>query len=157
APASHGLIRAALERPEGVLLEDAQADPEYGQNESVAATGARSVVAAAIVWDEQPIGAIYLENNDGPGKFDRGSLDLARAFGRLVAGPLRRGLPHSRMHEELARARLALAGTREDDARLFARYRGIVGRSAAVKKLLRSLDRIADRPLPVLVTGESGT
>src|SRR5262249_36595077 len=53
--------------------------------------------------------------------------------------------------------RLALQGTRDEDARLFARYRGIVGRSAAIKKLLRSLDKIADRPLPVLVTGESGT
>jgi diguanylate cyclase (GGDEF)-like protein len=156
-PASHSLIRAALERRDGILMADVRADSEHGENESALAAGARSVVAAPIPWGEDVIGAIYLEDSNEAGRFDQAALELVRAFGKLVAGPLRRGLLHSRTLDELARARVALRGTPEDDERLFARYSEIVGRSAAMRKLLRLLDRLADRPLPVLVTGESGT
>jgi Nif-specific regulatory protein len=157
APASHGLLRAALASKQGILLQDAQADVELGRHESVAASGARSVVGAPILHGDEVLGAIELENNVGPGLFDRAALDLVRAFGRIVGGPIRRGLLHRRALDELARAQVALRGTREEEARLLDRYRGIVGRSAALKRLLRTIDRIADRPLPVLINGESGT
>src|SRR5204863_7759329 len=81
APASHGILRAALGKADGILLVDAQADSEAGRFESVAATGVRSVVAAPIVLGSQGdrrelrgdnvLGAIYLENNAGPGRFDK--------------------------------------------------------------------------------------
>jgi transcriptional regulator with PAS, ATPase and Fis domain len=103
------------------------------------------------------VGAIYLEDVDKPGRFDRTHLDLVRAFGRLLGGPVRRGLLHRKTLEELARTQLALRGTRDEDVRLHARYRGIIGKSAAVKKMLRTLERISDRPHAVLIQGESGT
>src|SRR5579883_604355 len=74
--ASHSLIRAALERKDGILIADVRADSEHGENESALAAGARSVVAAPIPWGEDAIGAIYLEDSNEAGRFDHAALEL---------------------------------------------------------------------------------
>jgi transcriptional regulator with PAS, ATPase and Fis domain len=79
------------------------------------------------------------------------------ACGRLIAGPIRRATLHEARGEELQKARVKLARSNESEIIHRRRYSNIVGESAAMKKLFRLLDRLADSIHPVLIHGESGT
>jgi two-component system response regulator HydG len=62
---------------------------------------------------------------------------------------LERAIQHRTLGEEVKRLRLAVAESR--------RYGELLGASPAMRKVYALLDRIADSPASVLVTGETGT
>jgi transcriptional regulator with GAF, ATPase, and Fis domain len=82
--------------------------------------------------------------------------ELARANADLVSA-------HERLEELLGRRTEQLAATRRDlkETRAALRshfgYAGLVGTSAAMRKLYAILERIKDTDVPVLIIGESGT
>lgn len=130
------------------------------------------------------IGALYLETRLRPGSRFRAELPTLAAFAdqaaiaiesaRLIDENRRRAEELAVINAELesAKERLAerlgarteqLASARRDlkKARRELRgrfgYAGLVGTSAAMRRVYALLDRIKDTDVPVLVTGESGT
>jgi len=154
---SQRIVREVLETRSATLVDDALADDRYKGSESIAALKLRSVLAAPILWGKEVVGLIALTNSSVAGRFGQEERDLLLAFGRLIAGPIRRQLLHQARHEELERARAALARTAESESRRRQRYANIIGESAAMKKLFRLLDRLSESNHPVLIHGESGT
>ncbi len=131
-----------------------------------------------------PIGALYLETRTRRGHLFEREVGVLRAFAdqaaiaienaRLLAENTRRAdaLAHANIELEAARARLAgqldqktvqLEITRKDlkDTRAVLRghfgYHGLVGTSAAMRRLYALVDRVKDTDIPLLITGESGT
>ncbi len=154
---SQGIVRQVEKARSAVLVSDARTDERFKERESIIAEGARSIVAAPILWGETVVGVIYLDNRSVAGGFGDEARDLLLACARLIAGPIRRQVIHQARAEELERAKLALSRTAESEILTRRRYTNIVGESAAMKKLFRLLDRLADSAHPVLIHGESGT
>ena len=140
-----------------VLVQDAQSDPRFQGAESVVMQGLRAVLAVPIPFGKEVVGAVWLERRGVQKPFGNEERDLALAFARLVAGPVRRELLHQAEHGELERVRAALSRTAEAETRRRQRYAHIVGDSAAMKRLFHLLDRVAETSHPVLIYGESGT
>ncbi|MCO5168594.1 MAG: sigma 54-interacting transcriptional regulator [Planctomycetes bacterium] len=154
---SQGIVGEVLRTRSAVLVGDAQLDDRFKGRQSIVTQGLRSVIAAPILWAKEVVGVIYLDNRSAVDRFAEPERDLLLAFGRLVAGPIRRQALHQAQASELEKARLALARTAELEARRRHRYANIIGESAAIKKLFRFLDRLSESHHPVLIHGESGT
>jgi transcriptional regulator with GAF, ATPase, and Fis domain/predicted Ser/Thr protein kinase len=130
------------------------------------------------------IGALYLETRLRPGTEFVGELPTLAAFAdqvaiaienaRLVTESAGRAAELEVTNQELTRARAKLEellGHRTaqlDEAKRDLRttravlrghfgYQGLVGTSAAMRKVYALIDRIKDADVPVLITGESGT
>ncbi|HEU4408296.1 MAG TPA: sigma 54-interacting transcriptional regulator [Polyangiaceae bacterium] len=131
-----------------------------------------------------PIGALYLETRTRRGNLFEREVGVLRAFAdqaavaienaRLLDENARRADALARANAELEAARARLAGqldqktvqleiTRKDlkDTRAVLRghfgYHGLVGTSAAMRRVYALVDRVKDTDIPVLITGESGT
>jgi diguanylate cyclase (GGDEF)-like protein len=154
---SQGIVQEVLRTRSAVLVKDAQLDQRFKGRESVVTQGLRAVIAAPILWAKDVVGLIYLDNRSVTDRFGDAQRDLLLAFGRLVAGPIRRQALHQQRQDELERARAALARTAEVEGKRRHRYANIIGESAAMKKMFRLIDRLAESHHPVLLHGESGT
>jgi transcriptional regulator with GAF, ATPase, and Fis domain/tetratricopeptide (TPR) repeat protein len=131
-----------------------------------------------------PIGALYLETRTRRGHLFEREVNVLRAFAdqaaiaienaRLLEENTRRADALARANAELEAARARLAGrldqktvqleiTRKDlkDTRAVLRghfgYHGLVGTSAAMRRVYALVDRVKDTDIPLLITGESGT
>jgi transcriptional regulator with GAF, ATPase, and Fis domain len=173
---SKSVALLAFESGEPVTTTDAQADARFREHRSVMALDLRYVLAVPLVVRGRPSGAIYVDSRAGA-RFDERRLALVRALGdqaaialdnaRLTAELKRRQRRIERQSRRLAQ-RLVERETELDRARReLERQAGespgslgrgaIVGRSPAIGRVFRLLDRIQATDLPVVITGESGT
>jgi diguanylate cyclase (GGDEF)-like protein len=154
---SQGVLREAETTRSAVLVEDALQDARFSARESIVTEGARSVLAAPILWSEDVVGIVYLDDKSKPGAFGAEERDLVLACCRLVAGPIRRQAIHEERARELYRTKAALARTADAEKQRARRYSHIIGRSVTMQRLFNLLDRLANSAHPVLIHGESGT
>jgi transcriptional regulator with GAF, ATPase, and Fis domain len=175
---------AAMREDRCVLTEDAVADGRFDTRSSVVRLGLRSVVCAPMRFRGRVLGAIYLDDDDRAGAFSARDVRLIEAFAGQAAVALEHWIQrreaaerrreavrqarriarlNERMRRVLRRRTLALRRAKEDLAKqadelgLRYRYDQIVGRSPAMSRVLRLVDRVTDLTLPVLIVGESGT
>ncbi|HTJ82446.1 MAG TPA: sigma 54-interacting transcriptional regulator, partial [Polyangiaceae bacterium] len=174
---SRSIAEQAIASGEPVLTIDAASDDRFRANLSVHAMRLRSVIAVPIRSPDGVMGALYLDNRFSEARFVRADADLLMAFADQVALALRtarilddlrrqtRELDAARRSaEELAHDRELAIERLEDEARARQEalthrhdFGSIVGRGAAMARVFRTLDRVIDAPLPILVLGESGT
>jgi transcriptional regulator with GAF, ATPase, and Fis domain len=175
---------AAMREDRCVLTEDAVADGRFDAQDSVVRLGLRSVVCAPMRSRGRVLGAIYLDDDDRAGAFSARDVRLIEAFAGQAAVALEHWIQrreaaerrreavrqsrriarlNDRLRRVLRRRTLALRRAKEDLAKqadelgLRYRYDQIVGRSPAMGRVLRLVDRVTDLSLPVLIVGESGT
>jgi diguanylate cyclase (GGDEF)-like protein len=154
---SQGIVREVERLRSAVLVADAMADDRFRERQSIVTEGIRSVIAAPILWGEEVVGILYLDNKSVVDRFGQEDRDLLLACGRLIAGPVRRTLLHQARGDELEKARARLARSTESEILHRQRYSNIIGESAAMKAMFRLMDRLLDSGHPVLIHGESGT
>ncbi|MDF1700491.1 MAG: sigma 54-interacting transcriptional regulator [Planctomycetota bacterium] len=167
-----------------VLSEDMQMDDRFDGNASVANLKLRSLVCVPVLAADGVFGAIYLDNAFEKGQFDGWDVRMLESFASLASIALRNARERreiamrrreavrqsrriERLNDRLRKAlRIrtnALRRAREDLAKqadelgLKYSYEQIVGRSPAMRSVLRLVDRVTDLTIPVLVVGESGT
>ncbi len=171
---SSSLVRRAIEAGEVVVSDNVRVDPRLASVESVAAE-VTSILCVPIVARAAVHGAIYLDRRARGRPFDEDAVAAARAIGAMLASSLvtARTLTdlETRTGElETARAELADALAtrtlkRDQVQRQLAEARdhlpagasGLVGRGAAMKRLLTTIGRVAASDVPVLIAGETGT
>jgi serine/threonine-protein kinase PknK len=184
---SRSVAERVIREGEAVIATSAQDDARLAKAVSVHQLMIQSIACVPICGPPpagRTIGALYVETRIRPGTRFRDELPTLAAFAdqaaiaiegaRLLAENRRRAEELEVANEELlaAQAKLAealgrrteqLAHARRDlkQARLELRshfgYRGLVGTSAAMRKLYALIDRVKDADVPVLITGESGT
>jgi transcriptional regulator with GAF, ATPase, and Fis domain len=184
---SRSVAERVIREGEPVVATSARDDERLAEAVSVHQLMIQSIACVPIRGAPpagKTIGALYLETRLRPGVRFREELPTLAAFAdqaaiaiegaRLLDELRRRSEELERANTELAAARdkLAerldarteqLASARRDlkQARAELRghfgYAGLVGTSAAMRKVYALIDRIKDTDVPILVTGESGT
>jgi serine/threonine-protein kinase PknK len=184
---SRSVAERVIRDGEPVIATSARDDERLAQAVSVHQLMIQSIACVPIRGAPpagQTIGALYLETRLRPGVRFRDELPTLAAFAdqaaiaiegaRLMSELRTRSEELEKANAELeeAKARLAerlgarteqLASARRDlkQARQELRghfgYAGLVGTSAAMRKVYALIDRIKDTDVPVLITGESGT
>ena len=147
AELSSGIIAEALATGQTISTASAVEDPRFRDQQSVQAKGIRAVLCAP-VGDAPALGVLYLQERAAPGPFPERDRALAELFARHLAPLADRLL----VREEV---RVGVDHTRELRARLS--VEGLAGTSRALAEVLRQVVVAAPVPVPVLITGESGT
>jgi DNA-binding NtrC family response regulator len=174
---SRSVAEQVAQTGEPVLTASAMDDPRFAAARSVHQLALESIVCVPIRSPERVLGTIYIENRFSQGRFSEEHLRLAQALADQVALALESGrleralceraeeLERARgelarrvevQEDELARLEREVRRTREETA-LRHEYGEIIGRGAAMRRLLETLDRVSDTSLPVLIEGATGT
>jgi transcriptional regulator with GAF, ATPase, and Fis domain len=181
---SRSIAERVVQTGEPFVAMDALSDARVSDYVSVHSLMLKSVACVPIRSRADVIGALYLETRLRPAAMFDDELPTLAAFAdqvaiaietaRLVSENQKRALELEQANEELAAARdkleqllgrrtEQLKTTRESlrTAREAIRghfgYGGIVGTSAAMRRVYAIVDRVKDADVPVLITGESGT
>ncbi len=174
---SRSIAEQAIASAQPVVTVDAASDARFSGNASVHAMRLRSVIVVPIRSAEGVLGALYLDNRFAAARFGVADVDLLMAFAdqlALALGAARRveelrartrELERERARvQELARGQAREIDRLEEELKLRQEalehrhdFSAILGRGPAMRRLLATLDRVIDAPVPVLVLGESGT
>ena len=181
---SISVAQLAIREGRSVLTADAAIDGRFDGMESVVNLGLHSIVCVPLKAKDKTLGVIYIDNAEITGAFGprdvrhlevfaaQASVALEQCRSRREAKQRRREILkqsrrierlNERLRRILRRRTDALKQAREDllqqadELGLKYRYDQIIGRSPAMRNVLRLVDRVTDLALPVLVVGESGT
>jgi transcriptional regulator with GAF, ATPase, and Fis domain/predicted Ser/Thr protein kinase len=182
---SRSIAQKVLASKKPVISLDARRDASMQGYASVHALALQAVACVPIPGRSgKPIGALYIETRLSPGNEFEQELPTLSAFAdqvglaietaRLVTENVNRAAEladtnaklesaHARLHELLGdrTQKLKVARRRLRDAHdtLYGHfgYQGMVGTSAAMRRLYSLIDRVKDTDVPVLIAGESGT
>ncbi|HXJ33107.1 MAG TPA: sigma-54-dependent Fis family transcriptional regulator [Candidatus Eisenbacteria bacterium] len=147
ASISQGIVAQALETGETIMTASALLDPRFRERGSVRASRIESVLCAPIGRDPR-LGVLYLQGRTEPGTFTEEDRSNAEVFARHLAPLADRLLTQERR-------RIDTDATRA--ARLRLRADGVIGRSAALARVLQQVALVAPLELSILLTGETGT
>jgi transcriptional regulator with GAF, ATPase, and Fis domain len=177
---SRSVAERVIREGEPVIATSARDDERLAQAVSVHQLSIQSIACVPIKGASPAnptIGALYLETRLRPGLRFRDELPTLAAFADQAAI----AIESARVLDELKKANAELETARAKLAeRLDARteqltkvrgelkqarselrghfgYGGLIGTSAAMRKVYALIDRIKDTDVPVLITGESGT
>lgn len=82
---SQTIVRRVADSGEPVLTTNAQEDPRFEAQVSVAAYQLRSILCAPLKIKDQLIGVIYVDNRAKTGLFQQGDLEMIKAFADQAA------------------------------------------------------------------------
>ena len=152
---SHRAVERVARSGGPVLYKDAPSQPD-AISESVLDLGLRSIVCVPLFVGGKVVGAVYLDDSRRPDTFSMEDRGLLEGFAHLIAIAIEK----SRGQDEINRANEALLGEnlslrREVGGRF--QPRNFVGTSTAMQQVLAIVERAAQIPATVLLTGENGT
>ncbi|MDQ1613613.1 MAG: adenylate cyclase [Pyrinomonadaceae bacterium] len=102
---SRTILAKALDERVALLSQDAAADKEFAQANSVIAQGVRSTICAPLLTESGVHGAIYADRLDPAAVFTRDDLELLTAIASQTAVAVESARAHERLaREEVARA-----------------------------------------------------
>ena len=142
---SRTILRQVLDEGTAVLAGDL-VEGGFDSVESLRAARLSSLLCAPLMLYGRALGAVYLTTADLSTHFDEGHLQLLTTICRIAAVALNNTRHVERLESE--RDLLRAEATVEH---------GMVGESAAVKRVYQFIARVAPADTTVLVRGESGT
>jgi transcriptional regulator with GAF, ATPase, and Fis domain len=182
---SRSIAHRVIETREPILAVNARGHEQVGAYASVHQMNLESVACVPILAPSGgAIGALYVETRLRRGSHFERELPTLQAFAdqvaialenaRLIRENKTRAEELALANESLEEARAALEealGDRTEQLRRTRRrlrdaretlyghfgYQGLVGTSAAMRRVYALIDRLKDTDVPVLITGESGT
>ncbi|KYF70107.1 AAA family ATPase [Sorangium cellulosum] len=144
---SLGIIAEAIATGRTIVTESALRDPRFFKRGSVQRNRTEAVVCAPI-GAAPPLGVVYLQDRTPSGPFSEDDRLHVELFASHIAAFADRLLLRRRQQDETDPTlpfRKAL------------RVEGLVGRSAALAKVLQRVEAVAPHDINVLLTGASGT
>jgi transcriptional regulator with GAF, ATPase, and Fis domain/energy-coupling factor transporter ATP-binding protein EcfA2 len=177
---SRSVAEKVVETGEPVVALRAREDARLAEAVSVHQLAIQSIACVPVRGAPplgRPIGALYVETRARPGSRFEQELPLLAAFADQAAIAIESArlttelaeknaeleAAHKKLEGTLERRSEQLAEARRDLSRARAAvkghfgYAGLVGTSAAMRRVYALIDRLKDTDVPALVTGESGT
>ncbi|MFT3772736.1 MAG: sigma 54-interacting transcriptional regulator [Minicystis sp.] len=144
---SQGVIAEAISTGKTIATASAIEDPRFKKLKSVQRHRLEAVLCAPIGADT-PIGVVYLQDRNEPGPFSEDDRRHAEVFARQLAPLAERLVAQHERREEA------------DPTRAFRetlKLANVIGRSAALAKVLQGVRMVAARDVNVLLFGPTGT
>ncbi len=94
---SSSIVKNVVENKQAVLIDDAQGDLQYGQQESVVNLAIRSVMCVPILYHDQVLGLLQVDNRDSDNAFTSEDLQILIA----VCSQLAISLINSQLYKEI--------------------------------------------------------
>ncbi len=178
------IARRAASSGQTLLVTNAQADERFHEAESVIDLKLGAVLAVPLKAGTEVLGVIYVDNRMRIGCFDESRQKMLEAFADQASLALRnaRQIEDIRRREseleeskkqieslnELLRQRLDVREhelahvqkkyeLQQSEIQLRYAYDRIIGRSAGIQEVLKTIDSVMDSDATVLLQGESGT
>ncbi len=143
---SRGIISKAMAEGQTIETPSAISDERFRDRKSVRAHKIEAVLCAPV--GNPPIGVVYLQGRELPGRFADDDKEWAEIFARQLT-PLADRL--------LSQKRQQIATDPTRDIRKNFSCPGILGRSESLAQVLRTASYLAPLVIDVLLTGPSGT
>ncbi len=99
---SHSIVRQAIERKSPVLTTNAQLDPRFDGSESVIAYGLRATLCVPLIYKDEVLGAIYLDNRARSNVFTAEDMVSLSTFANNAAAALYNAQEHQKVDQALA-------------------------------------------------------
>jgi len=144
---STGIVAMALESGQTIVTQSASHDPRFEARRSVRAANIDAVICAPI-GHGPPLGVLYLQRRAEPDPFSEEDRTKVETCARHLAPYADRLVSRSRASAPVDHTRLLRGRLRLD---------GLIGRSAALARVLGEIALAAPLEVDVLLTGASGT
>jgi two-component system response regulator HydG len=138
---------------QGMLVSDASTDPAMMNQKSVVSGHIRSTLAAPILSEGAATGAIYLDCLVSRRIFGPHDLALLSAAAEHVAAALKNSQAQETLRRQTTRMKLVV----DHEARREHDPSAIIGTSAAMKRVISAVEKVAAQSTSTLLLGESGT
>jgi putative nucleotidyltransferase with HDIG domain len=139
---SNTVVRRVAETGEVILTTNAQDDPRFGQQDSVAAYHLLSILSAPLKIKDQLIGVIYVDNRIHSGMFQQSDFELISAFANQAAVAINNAQLFDDLQESNEELEIAYQATLEGWVRaLDLRDRETEGHTKRVTALTQKLAR----------------
>jgi Nif-specific regulatory protein len=146
---SKSIIKHVASTGEAVCLPDAMTDSKFGTKKSVLNLQLLSVLCTPIVFENQIVGLIYVDNPDKRELFDDSVSDLILKFSQQIAIALNNAMAFSL--EKQKNQQLV------EELRAKYQFEELIGRDPKMIRLLEKVAQVAETNSTVLIQGESGT
>ncbi|MBN2289449.1 MAG: sigma 54-interacting transcriptional regulator [Candidatus Glassbacteria bacterium] len=146
---SRTVVRKVLEKAEPEFIKNVQDNESFSPSRSMVDLGMRSILCVPLIIDEEPYGAIYLENRSLAACFMEEDLELLRELAGLSANSIKNALNLLELSRGTTRIGEAL---RQDYD-----FSMIIGKSKRMIQVMELAARVASTDATVLITGDSGT
>jgi len=146
---SRSVVKEVLTNGKPLLIEDALMDSRFKLAESVSSLELRSIICVPVKKDNEIIGVVYLDNRKIPRRFSYIDLQLLESFTPFISRLISSIMKFEKIFEEKERL---LSELRKKYS-----FESIIGKSEAIYSILKSITRVANSSVPVLIEGESGT
>lgn len=162
---SQHIAARVLASGESIATHDALGDQDFKQFESVISLKLRSIACIPIRLHQKVIALLYLTHRNRTQVFRPDVLQLMEAFGNQAGLALHNAQLMQQLNQanDQLRSQLSTAESYIDQLKTNLRsklknpYTKILGQSPAMVELLKTLDRISDTALSVLILGETGS
>ncbi|MFM7204386.1 MAG: sigma 54-interacting transcriptional regulator [Myxococcota bacterium] len=145
---SDSILKQVLEGGEGLIVSDAVHDARFAAAQSVVDLKLSSVMCVPLKFRSTLLGALYLGNDKVAGLFTSDDLELFKIY----AGQAALILHNAQSLHEL------MSNNRELKEELKAASFGrIIGQSEPMRRLSRSIEKLANTDISVMIRGETGT
>jgi len=145
---SRTVVQQTIANGEPILCENAKDDPRFMEAESLKHLETLSLISVPLQFEDQRIGALYLESNSPKNLFNEADLDFLAEFTGTIAPYLKTALTHQGHLEEIRKLKEEISG--------HYRFSNIIGRSESTKSVFELVKIAAEVDRTVLITGESG-
>ena len=149
ADISFSITKDVMDSRQPVLTKNATTDPRFKSQESIVLHGIQSVACVPLIKNERSIGALYMDSRGNQDLFTTMTLNYLIVVASFAVLALDNALKIEKLEEQ----NRLLA---EENTRQFG-FNGMVGKSAAMNRVMNLMARVARANLPVLILGESGT
>jgi Nif-specific regulatory protein len=156
AKISNGIAKEVAETGEPIHVAEALDDTRFRDFKSVMDLNLRSIICAPIKVANEILGVIYVDHNQVARNFNQEDLNFLVAIAEKVAIPIKNSKRLREAEDRLAAAEARIK-TQAADLETKYSYSQIVGRSEAMQRVFKLLDRIVETAHSVVIHGESGT
>ncbi|MDR3609252.1 MAG: sigma 54-interacting transcriptional regulator [Ignavibacteriaceae bacterium] len=146
---SSGILKRVIEKKEPLIFYDVQNEPSLSQFESILIKKIKSVMGVPILRDNKVWGVIVIDSQSNRKEFTESNLLFLKFFSNLVSLVLDKII----LLEDLQDENRILLNRVESSFQI----PDMIGNSAPMKILAKTINRVASTDATVVILGESGT
>jgi len=143
---SRTIVHKVLKNGVSILTRNALKDDQFGQAESVKEYNIRSAMCVPLLFREEVLGVVYLDNRASAGIFSQDDLIFLTAMCHQAGI----ALGNACLHREVVQENIRLENEMKPKFQ-------ILGASEQMKKVYKTIKKVAPSDITILIQGETGT